>query len=318
MTEPIQLAQRPTPVERLERMSRALGVELWVKRDDLTGLGLSGNKVRKLERLLGRARAEGADTVITCGGIQSNHCRATVVACRRLGLHPVVLLRGEEQGAPQGNLLLDRLLDAEIHFCTPQVYRDRRGAEMQRLAEESARSNGGAFIIPEGGSNGLGALAFVDASREVQEQLPGTLDGVVVAVGSGGTLAGIAMDGGLGRAHGVAVCDDRAYFERRITQIADEGLQLGGPSLGAYGEQWEIVEGYQGPGYGLATPEVWETIRWVAREEGLLLDPVYTGKAMHALICEVRAKRWGGRLLFWHTGGVFGLFGRGGEMMETR
>lgn len=301
MVHRVPLARLPTPLVSLPRLSRALGAEIWCKRDDLTGIGLTGNKVRKLEHLLADAMAKGAHAVITTGGIQSNHARATAVACRQLGLRPVLLLRGEDPGAPESNLLLDRLLGAEIHWCTPEVYRTARDRRMQELAREV----GHAYVIPEGGSNGLGALGYVAAAEEVAAEA--RFDHVVVAVGSGGTLAGLAMGPDVGFVHGVAVCDDRATFEGRVREIAaDAGRPLS--------DRWEVVEGYQGPAYAVATPEVWETIALVARTEGLLLDPVYTGKAMHALVSEVRSGRWGGRILFWHTGGVYGLFGRGREI----
>jgi D-cysteine desulfhydrase len=300
-TDRCALARLPTPLVPLRRLSRELGVDLWCKRDDLTGVGLTGNKVRKLELLLADALAQGARTVVTTGGIQSNHARATAVAARQLGLRPVLLLRGDDPGPPEANLLLDRLLGAEIHWCTPEEYRTNRDERMARIA----RDLGGAYVIPEGGSNGLGSLGYVRAAEEVAAEA--RFDHVVVAVGSGGTLAGLAMGPDLGFVHGVAVCDDRAYFSARVQAIAAEaGLPLS--------DRWEVVEGYQGPAYGVATPEVWDTIALVARAEGLLLDPVYTGKAMHALVSEVRSGRWTGRILFWHTGGIFGLFGRGAEV----
>lgn len=300
----LDLARLPTPVQYLERFSSWLGAEVYVKRDDLTGLGLSGNKVRKLEWLLADARARGATAVITCGGIQSNHCRATAVAARMLGLQPVLLLRGERDGPPDGNLLLDDLLGAEVHLCDASTYRDRRDEVMADLARGRD-----AYVIPEGGSNGLGALGYVHAAREVAPH--GPFDVVVCAVGSGGTLAGLALGLDIGPVRGVAVCDDAATFTTRVQAIAAEVPHA---TLEAPGGRWQVIEGYQGPAYGVAEPPVWDTIRTVARLEGLLLDPVYTGKAMHGLVEEVRAGRWGGRVLFWHTGGAFGLFGRGREV----
>lgn len=310
----LPLARVPTPVERLDRLSRALGVEVWVKRDDLTGVGLSGNKVRKLEYLLGDAVAQGADTVVTTGGIQSNHARATAVACRRLGLRPVLLLRGEPPAVPEANLLLDQLLGVEVHWCTPDEYRTARNERMAQIAASLRAEGARPYVVPEGGSNGLGALGYVEAAREVAALGLGRFDGVVCAVGSGGTLAGLALGPDLGPVHGVAVCDDRATFAPRVEAIAAEAQRHGVGPLGPEGERWAVVEGYQGPAYAVATEAIWATIAEVARAEGLLLDPVYTGKAMHALVTEARAGRWRGRWLFWHTGGVFGLFGRGGEV----
>ena len=308
-TPRVPLALLPTPLVPLRRLSEALGADVWCKRDDLTGVGLTGNKVRKLEVLLADALAAGADTVITTGGIQSNHARATAVAARQLGLRPVLLLRGEPPPVPDGNLLLDLLVGAEVRWCTPEEYRTARDARMAEIARELRAAGARPYVIPEGGSNGLGALGYVRAAEEVAGAGE-RFDHVICAVGSGGTLAGLALGPRIGLVHGIAVCDDRATFSARVHAIAREL----GRALPAEGDRWEVTEGWQGPGYGLATGEIWDTIALVARLEGLLLDPVYTGKAMHALVSEVRAGRWAGRLLFWHTGGVFGLFGRGGEL----
>jgi D-cysteine desulfhydrase len=311
----ISLSRCPTPLHRLSRLSEELGADIWVKRDDLTGFELSGNKVRKLEYLLADALAVEADTVLTTGGLQSNHARATAFAARQLGLEPCLLLRGEQPAAPDSNLLLARLAGAVIRTCSAEDYRERRDALLESWAQE-LRSQGRRFyVIPEGGSNGLGALGFIHAARELMAQADGPFDRVVVPVGSGGTLAGLAMAGLPGEICGVAVCDDAPYFEAQVRRIAAEGGALGAGPLRAGG--WSVLEGYQGPGYAIAGPEVWETIAWVARAEGLILDPVYTGKAMHALTSEVRAGRWSGRTLFWHTGGAFGVFGRGAELPSS-
>ena len=314
----IGLALRPTPVHLLPRLSASLGTEVWIKRDDLTGFGLSGNKVRKLEYLLAGVEASGVDAVITTGGLQSNHARATAVACRQLGLQPILLLRGAPEAAPSGNHLLDHLLGAQLHYCSAETYRDSRNQVMEELAASLREAGHNPLVIPEGGSNGLGAMGFVAAAEELRLQLSEPVDAVVVAVGSGGTLAGLALGGGPGVVHGVAVCDDRQTFVTRVEEIAAEARQYGAPPLNPLGNGWDVLAGYQGPAYGVATPDVWNTIRWIAENEGVLLDPVYTGKAMHALICEVRAGRLGGRVLFWHTGGSFGLFGRGAEVLESR
>jgi D-cysteine desulfhydrase len=299
--QPLPLAVLPTPIEYLPRLSAELGVNVHVKRDDLTGSVLSGNKIRKLQFLLADALDRGARAVVTCGGVQSNHARATAIACRKVGLHPILLLRGDISGVPEANLLLDRLVDAEIVACTPEQYRDRRDQIMANLAKDRD-----AVVIPEGGSNALGALAYAMATQEVEDRY----DAVFVAVGSGGTLAGLAIGNDIGPLYGVAVCDDAAYFTPRVTAITKAAARFGLTDT----RDWRVVDGYQGPAYAVATPAIWSTIKLVARLEGLILDPVYTGKAMHALVTEARAGRLTGKVLFWHTGGMFGLFGRGAEL----
>ncbi len=315
MIEPLPLGRLDTPLEPLPAASARLGVEVWVKRDDLTGLGLSGNKVRKLRHLLAEARALGATCVITCGGIQSNHCRATAVAARIVGLRPVLLLRGTPPRVPDGNLLLDHVLGAEIHWTSPEGYR-QRGERMAEIAARLTARGERPHVIPEGGSNARGALGFVDAGRELTAQCAArslAFDTVVCAVGSGGTVAGLALADLAPRVLGVAVCDDRATFRRRVQEIglAAErfGLRLPPP-----GERWEIIEGFVGRGYALSTPDELRGLATVARESGLLLDPVYTGKAWAGLEAMGAAGALGRRTLFWHTGGLFGLFGRGVEV----
>ncbi len=303
----VSLARRPTPLHRLDRLSNELSIDLWVKRDDLTGFGLSGNKVRKLERLLGEASVRRATHVLTTGGIQSNHCRATAVAARQRGLEPILLLRGEPPAVPEANLLIDHLLGARIEWCTAEQYRDSRDAMLQELAVEVAKNGGTPYVIPEGGSNAVGSLAYIDAAQEVEAA--GHFDHVFVAVGSGGTLAGLAMSTLDARIHGIAVCDDQATFEARVRTIAGEA----GRDLPA---DWHVDDRFKGPAYGVATPAIWSDIRLAARTEGLLLDPCYSGKAMHA-VCELaRAGQLSGRVLFWHTGGAFALFGRGAEALS--
>jgi D-cysteine desulfhydrase len=305
----VKLANLPTPVHLLERLSDHLGVEVWVKRDDLTGFGLSGNKVRKLERLLDEASSQGAEVLLTTGGIQSNHCRATAVAARQRGLDVHLLLRGERPAVAESNLLLDDLLGAAIAWCTPEDYRHRRDALLASMADAHQAKGRVPYVIPEGGSNGLGSLAFVDAVDELRNQDAPEFDAVVCAVGSGGTAAGLAMAGV--PLVGFAVCDDVAYFTDRIHHIAADAKTHGGPDLP---NTWRLEDRWRGPAYAVATEPVWDAIRTVARLEGLFLDPVYTGKAMHGLFEQARAGELGERVLFWHTGGAFGLFGRGQEV----
>jgi len=329
----VSLARLPTPVERLSRLSRELGVTLLVKRDDLTGAPLSGNKVRKLEFSLAEAGRQDATCVLTTGGAQSNHCRATAVAGRRLGLAPYLLLRTEDGGPPadlDGNLLLDWLVGAKLRYITPAEYANRdillaRWADELRLAGERP------FVIPEGASDPLGALGYVVMAHELADQLAagdvpgkGPVEFLVHACGSGGTAAGIAA--GLQlldlpiRLVAYAVCDDAQTFRARIDSILEglAGRYL--PGLDPASVSYEVVDGYQGRGYGLSTPEELALLRRVASVEGLLLDPVYTGKAFRGLVEDVRSGvRYpqGSRIMFLHTGGLFGVFPKRAELLTS-
>lgn len=319
----IELARAPTPLERLERTGEALGVELWVKRDDLTGLELSGNKVRKLEFLLAEARASGADTVITCGGEQSNHCRATALAAAKLGLRSVLLLRTRDpQRPPQttGNILLDRLAGAEIVWISPEQW-TRRGERLEREAERARGDGHPPYVIPEGGSSALGCWGYVRAAEELGAQLaelPPRETTIIYACGSGGTGAGLILGRsmfGLDRAGvriaGFNVCNDRDYFLEIIGSLCREV----GAAYGAKADVGEgdiaIVDGYVGRGYAKSRPEELALVRELARREGLLVDPVYTGKAFYGMTRELERdpRRFGERVVFLHTGGAFGLFG---------
>ncbi|MCS6915311.1 MAG: pyridoxal-phosphate dependent enzyme [Myxococcales bacterium] len=327
----LSLAQLPTPAMPLRRLLPALlpGApvpELWVKRDDLTGAALSGNKVRKLELLLAEAVARGADTVITCGGLQSNHCRATALAAAQLGLRSVLLLRTADPTAPpplEGNVLLDRLAGAELRLVSPAQYRDRASL-LSALRQELAQAGRSAYLIPEGGSNALGALAYARCVAELQAQLPPGPWTLCCAVGSGGTLAGlllgVALAGLPWRVVGFAVCDDRAHFVRIVGELLDEiarRFQLPqAAELARRQDAIELRDHSVGRGYALSRPQELAVLRDACRLEGLVLDPVYTGKALHGLVEELRQDpaSLGPRLLFVHTGGLFGLFPRGAEL----
>lgn len=318
LPERSSLAALPTPVQPLERLGHVLGVDLLVKRDDLTGSHLSGNKIRKLDFLLAEAQAAGATTVITCGGLQSNHCRATALAAAALGMKPVVLLRtpnGARSDLPEpptGNVLFDLLAGARIVTCTPTDYRERRGALMASIAAEAEAHGEVAYVVPEGGSNALGSLGYVHAARELLDQLDEPPDAVVVATGSGGTLAGLALGfedlGVRTRAFGVAVCDDAPYFEAIVERIAAEARHAYGlPTLTP--GRYRVIEGFQGRGYGMATDRELAFLVETLRRDGLMLDPVYTNKAFFALVhaIDVIAPDRPARVVFIHTGGVFGL-----------
>ncbi len=317
----LALCHTPTPIWHSRALDSLVGCELWVKRDDMTSGAAAGNKIRKLEYLMADALSRGATAVITCGGSQSNHARATALVARELGLSPVLLLRTKDPSAPQpmtGNLLLDRLVGAEVRLITPEQYRER-GQVMADVAAELAARGEVPYVIPEGGSNGLGSLGYVTALEELAEQqtagdLPEDIELLALACGSGGTAAGVAL--GLARypsvarrAAAFAVCDDRAYFERAIASITLEARALD-PSLPAP-EPLEIYDEFKGPAYGVASDEQLDFVLRVARVSGLVLDPTYTGKALFGLS---RLPSKPARALFLHTGGLPGLLAEGDVM----
>ena len=315
------LARLPTPLQKLERTSAYLGVDFWIKRDDTTGAALSGNKVRKLEYLLADALASGCDTVVTGGGEQSNHCRATALAAATLGLRCRLLLRTEDKSAPpplDGNSLLGGLAGAEIEWIDPADWA-RRGERFEETAAALRKSGRAPYIIPEGGSNALGAWGYLRCAAELADDLaplPPLPTTVVYACGSGGTGAGLRLGLAALPAErsvalaGINVCDDEAYFVREISRICDQFRERFPGAIGADLGAVEIVDGHVGAGYAKSQDDELLEIRDMARREGILLDPVYSGKAFAGLVRELRSdrERFGKRIVFLHTGGVFGLF----------
>jgi D-cysteine desulfhydrase len=332
----LALCHAPTPLRRSAALDAWIGCEVWVKRDDMTGGAEAGNKIRKLEFLLADALAKKATVVLTCGGIQSNHARATALACAELGLRCVLFLRvkediatGPSSAAPRerlplvGNVLLDRMAGAEVRLISPGDYADR-GALMETEAVAIARKSEVPYVIPEGGSNGLGSLGYVEAMREVRSQMdlgiagaPKHFDAVVLACGSGGTAAGSALGaarfGVTDLVRAFAVCDDRAYFERVAARIVAEArayADLGEPATLAFDDS------AKGPAYGVMSPEQKRFLVATANTTGLVTDPVYTGKALFGL---KRAVLGGeipssAKVLFLHTGGLPGLLAQGSEL----
>jgi len=288
-----------------------------VKRDDCTGLATGGNKARKLEYLLGGALAEQVDTVITVGGVQSNHARQTAAAAARLGLRcqlvlpRVVPMSGVEYESG-GNVLLDRLFGAEVFVVDDEVAAAHRIQALMQAAQDEGRR---VAVFPAGGSTPVGSLGYVRAAHELVEQMAGggpSFERVHLAASTGGTLAGLVAGAALAswRTAFTAVCVAgdapklRADVERLLEGVADLLGEAPAPIEAA-----RFEEGFLGPGYGLPDASTLEAIELCATTEGLLLDPVYTGKAMAALIADVRSGRAGdGPILFWHTGGVTGLF----------
>lgn len=321
----IELAHLPTPLQRLDRLSDRLGVELWVKRDDMTGAELSGNKVRKLEFLIAEASARECDVVLTCGGGQSNHCRATAFAARQRGLDSLLFLRVPDPQNPplvEGNIFLDKLAGAQIRWITPEEY-NRRLEVMGLAAEELLNTGRKPYVIPEGGSDEVGAWGYIKAVEELAHQAPSGEATLIYACGSGGTGAGLILGIKLldlpWRVVGVNVCDNREYFMKTISGIVEKVRARFKLSFDFTPSEIEIQDGYVGRGYALSRPEELALIRDVARTEGLVLDPVYTGKAFYGMAQELARdqRRFGKRIIFMHTGGIFGLLPLAGEFDLT-
>ncbi len=315
-----RLAHLPTPLEVLSRLSAKLsGPRILVKRDDCTGLGLGGNKTRKLEFLMAQAQARGADTVITTGGVQSNHVRQSAAAAAKLGLAcELVLTRVVPWGGPDyeqtGNIQLDRLFGARVHLHDGNT---NRSEAMAALADTLTAQGRTPFSIPTGGSNVTGALGYAAAALELFDQFQG-MDlrprAVVHACSSGGTQAGLsagfaALDPEL-QVIGVDVDANPQAVECDVRRLAEEVWKLLGLVGGLPQDCVTLEAGYAGEAYGLPTPAMSDAIRLCAELEGLLLDPVYSGKAMAGLIGMVRAGRFSpdDTIVFLHTGGTPALF----------
>lgn len=300
----------PTPVQRMDRLGAALGLapeRLWVKRDDLTGLAGGGNKVRKLEHLCADALAQGCDTLVTGGGEQSNHARLTAAAADRLGLACTIVLASDAVPVPTGNVVLDHLLGAEIVWAGPVAYyplEHRMREEADRLRAEGRNP----YLIPVGGASTIGELGYVTAALELRAQLPDTTL-VVTADGSGGTHAGLAA--GLGSLELVLGVDagTRPDLDDVIPVKAAAAAMLAGLPTPT-GHTAAVDHDRFGPGYGAPTDSCREALHLAARLEGLILDPVYTGKAMAGLVAAVREERVPaeGTIVFLHTGGLPALF----------
>ena len=299
----------PTPFHHLPRFGAAIGAEVWIKRDDFGSVGLAGNKVRKLEYVLADAAAQGADTIVIIGAEQSNAARATAAACAQAGLRCVLVLSGEAPDTATGNLLLDTLFGAELHFAGDVGWAEL-WEESQRVGDELRSRGATPYTLPAGASSPLGACGFVRAWSELREQIrrrPIEPESIFYATSSGGTHAGLllgrAIDGGGPelRAIGVAadIVPDMPGYIRGLAAGAAEMLGADvdpGPA--------EVDLSFLGDGYAIPTPEGVEAIRLLARTEGIVCDPIYSGKALAALV----AADHDGPVVFWHTGGYHALF----------
>ena len=304
----IPLTTLPTPFERLERFGEAIGAEVWIKRDDIGSIGLAGNKVRKLEYVLADALEQGADTIVAIGAEQSNACRATAAACARLGLRCALVLSGSAPAASSGNLLLDELFGAEVRFAGDVGWAEL-WEKSQRVSDELRADGAHPYTLPAGSSSPVGAVGFVRGWLELLDDLARArvdASAVFFASSSGGTHAGLllgqAMKSGPElRAIGVApdiLPDPPAY----IAGLAGGAAELLGVDVAL--EPPPIDMGFLGDGYAIPTPECVEAIRLLARTEGVVCDPVYSGKALAALV----AGDHDGPVVFWHTGGYHALF----------
>ncbi len=313
----VPLIQTPTPLHRLDRLSADLGVDLWIKRDDLTGFGGGGNKGRKLEYLLAEALNQGAEVIVTCGTTQSNFIRQLAAACSVFGIKCAAatmalpyleeLPTSHALEPTSGNVLLDELLGADLRVY-PNGDWDHLYVLAEDLAKEYEKGSRKVYRIPIGGSSKLGAFSFYQAAQEVRAQSVEPFDWIVFASSSGSTHIGLtyAFRGSKTRILGIA-CDPEPEIVEEFAEIG-EGLaeMLGVPAIAA--ETFEMDFGFVGAGYAAASPEANAAILKMARREGIFLDPVYTGKAFVGLESLIDSGHVGGRVLFWHTGGFPSLF----------
>ena len=309
----IPLGVFPTPLYRLENISRKYGRNIWIKRDDLCGVALGGNKVRKLEFLLAEAVEQGCDTVFTTGGAQSNHAMLTAACAARLGMKCILLLKRRGVTEHRGNLVLDGIFGAEVRLLDTDSY-DEIYAEMHRTGGQMERAGHRCCYIPVGGSTPLGAVGYVGGIREIAVQAMAAgirLGHIVSAPGSGGTTAGLLLGARLflpgTKITGIAV--DREPFEETVPRLAEGAASLLGCALQRGEDDFQIVD-HTGPGYAVPSPQDTPYIEELARAEGVLLDPVYTGKAWAGMVKLLEEGRFGGQedLLFVHTGGAAALF----------
>ncbi len=319
--ERISFANLPTRIEKLDSLSKSLGgPEIWIKRDDLTGCATSGNKIRKLEFVVADAIVHNADTLITCGWINSNHARATAVLASKMGLESILLLRGEKPSNPQGNLFLDTLVGAEIRYLSVDEY-ERRDEIMDEIIDELMKENRVGYPIPAGATYPVGIWGYIKAAEEIKNQIQ-DFDAIVVPVGTGGTYAGLFIGKKLFdlkcTIYGVNVEEDEEYFKNRIGEIIEKWNKSFNQPISYSRDEIKIIDGYKGKGYSKFGQEEIEVIKRLARTEGIILDPVYTGKAMRGLMEEVEKGRFAKneKILFIHTGGIFGLLSRVEEIGE--
>ena len=308
----VRFLPEPTPLHRLDRLSAELGREIWIKRDDLTAVGVGGNKIRKLEYLVADAKDQGADTLVTIGAVQSNHCRATAAAAAIVGLDCHLVLTGDEPAEHRGNLLLDDMLGATYEFW-PGAQWDEVSLAALATCDRLRADGKTPYLMPPGGSTAVGAMGYVSAYSEFLDQCHqhGFQPAAIVhANGSGGTQAGLvagqALLGGDVSIIGVAVAIDADIAVAVCDALADDALDLLGRPR-SNGAPAVVLDGYLGQAYGESTPEGELAQQLLLRREGILLDPVYTAKAFSAILGDDPAIP-DGPTVFWHTGGAPAVF----------
>jgi D-cysteine desulfhydrase len=316
----LSLCHLPTPIRELTQFHQLLKTrfptseipQLFVKRDDLTDLLLSGNKARKMEFLLAEAKQKGCSVVITCGGVQSNHARTTAVAAAQCGFKCVLVLRTEDGKPPttsDGNLFIDKMVGAEIRYITAEDYSKRRNEIMQKIAEEKEAKGETCYVIPEGGSNALGCWGYVQFMKELAEQRA-EFSHIYVSVGSGATLGGLVLGKWMydrkEELVGIVVSDSEHFFREQITQFIKDFNATN--QCKAQVGNYQMFE-YLGPGYSVPYPEQVELTKLLGSTEGILLDPSYSGKAFYGLVDHIKQNKFKktDKVLFVHTGGLFGL-----------
>ena len=312
----VSLANLPTPVQELPRLSRALGRSIWIKRDDLTGLALGGNKTRKLELLCADALKRKADTLITGGAPQSNHCRQTAAAAAKLGLRCLLVLSGQSQPPDTGNLLIDSLVGAELVWADDKP----RDQAMQETFDRERSEGRNPYLIPYGGSNPLGAAAYALAMLELKSQkvIP---DWIIFPSSSAGTQTGLILGAELfqlpGHVYGVSVDLEARPLREKISALLAETVRAFGGTESFPSESILIDDRFLGGGYGKVGMLEREAIHLFAREEGILLDPVYTGRAAGGMLEMIRRNEISPSetVLFWHTGGIPAIWAYAKEIL---
>jgi D-cysteine desulfhydrase len=297
-----------TPIEKLKGLKSK--TQIFIKRDDLNGLLVSGNKARKMEYLIADAKRKKCNLIITCGPVQSNHCRTAVVFAKYFNLDCHLFLRGKPGRNYTGNLLIDKLFDAKTIYITPSQYK-MRNEIMAKYAKKIKKLNYKPYVIPEGGSNEIGALGYLDCMKEMVGFIKNNkIDGLYCAVGSGGTYAGLLLGKKLLNLkidlNGIIVCDSVPYFTEKILRICQTAIKKFALPVRINENDINLINGYVGEGYGIPYAEELKTISRVAKH-GIILEPVYTGKTFFGMLKTLKKKKYK-KVIFIHTGGIFSIF----------